>query len=89
LKHPNGVVQAFFDMDVEGQVLVVAKVSGEGARLKLAVDSVYGDSFSVQGDGFEWAVLVPRTPGVHRINLIQRATPKKPFWFHSITVFQI
>lgn len=89
LKHPNGVVQAFFDIEAEAQLLLVAKVSSKGARLYLAVGSRYGESFRVQGDGVELAVLKLRAAGVHRVNLIQRTTPTKPFWFHSMTVFQV
>jgi hypothetical protein len=89
LKHPNGVVQAFFDLEEEAQVLAVAKLSSENARVYLALDSRYGDTFQIHGNGVEVATLRPRAAGVHRVNVIQRRTPRNPIWFHSITVFQV
>ena len=91
LKHPNGVVQAFFETEEEGQVLVVAKLSSAGARVYLTLDSgsYYGQSFTVQGNGVELAILKLRAAGVHRVNIIQRKNPAKPLWFHSITILQL
>lgn len=89
LKHPNGVAQAFFHVEEDADVLVVAKVSSEDAKIRLAVDSKYGTDFRVQGNGVELSRLARVKRGVHRINLIQRRRPRRPFWFHSITVFQI
>ncbi len=91
LKHPNGVVQAFFDTEQESQVLVVAKLSSAGAKVYLTLDSgsYYGQSFAVQGNGVELAMLRSRPSGIHSVNIIQRKKPAKPFWFHSITVFEI
>ena len=88
LKHPNGVVQAFFHTEEPAQVLVIAKLSSTGANVYLTLDSGSGPSFTVQGNGVEKAILKTLPAGVHRVNIIQRRNPAKPLWFHSITIHQ-
>lgn len=91
LKHPNGVVQAFFDTEEEADLLVIAKLSSTGANIYLTLDAgpSEGQTFTVQGNGVDKAILKRRASGVHRVNIIQRRNPAKPLWFHSITVYQI
>lgn len=90
LHHPNGVVQAFFHVDQDSDVLVVSKVSSENAKIRQAVNSKYGETFPVHGEGVLLATLKEslRSGFAHRVNLIQR-NRKKRFWFHSITCFQV
>ncbi len=88
LHHPNGVVQAFFGIEQDAYVLIISKVSSDNAKIRQAIDSPYGTDFHVEGDGVELPMLRWLTRGVHRVNLIQR-NRKKPFWFHSITCFQV
>jgi hypothetical protein len=93
-----GYVDAFFNVKNQGYYLLVSKLSvptyPPAAWINIYVDGRIVGFHAVGGIDQKIPAIVMLTPGMHIFRIHQRPTidlisPGAPFWFHSITVFEI
>lgn len=94
-KHPNGIIQAFFDMPANDYFLGILKMSGEPLLLTVYVDDEWFGWFNESGTGVEIPITADLSKGLHAITVLPYIqTPiatavGKHDWFHSLVCFTV